>query len=91
MNRFNKLFSTAVLFAIAVSSTGCASVADGFYRWEYNSQVPASHGTHQLVKEWYGQPYDKADTWEFASRPHYCQYDNGVVMEGGRQLCPYTL
>lgn len=73
---------------------GCSTypLEDGFYRWEHNAITPASHGTHKLVKAWTGKPYDPKDEWEFAARPHMCQYDNGVILEqSGRRLCPWTI
>jgi hypothetical protein len=88
------MMNKITILAAALMLSGCSTlnaVGDGFYRWEHNAATPASHGTHQLVKAWYGQPYDKTATWERAPRPHYCQYDNGIIMEAGTQLCPYTL
>lgn len=80
-----------IALALAAQLVGCATIGDGFYRWEHNSATPASHGSHVLVGEWYGQPYDKSAGWEWAPRPHYCQFDNGLIVEAGFHLCPRTI
>jgi hypothetical protein len=85
-----KIFILAAMLLLSGCST-LNMVGDKLYNWEYQQGVPASHGQHQLVKEWYGQPYEQDATWERAPRPHYCQYDNGVIMNGGFHLCPWTL
>jgi len=86
---------TFIILAAVLLLAGCSTldaVDDGFYRWEHNSATPASHGSHQLVKMWLGKPYDPKDDWAFSARPHFCQYDNGVILEQySRELCPRTL
>lgn len=78
-----KILIATLVFALA----GCAELRV----LEYRAAQPESHGTAKLVKDWFGEPYDKDTDWPDAPRPHYCQFDNGIIMEQGFVLCPDTL